>query len=206
MAKNESLTYLGFAGAVIAFMALIAYLSIDAQGYSTPYFLPQRNLSLPVFEQIENPAGDGKIIYAKEALSFKAPSGTYTVRGYLKASQSLNGAIGVYVRAEDPADDPTCKVLTVPSQTQSGVLEFPVYVCERGQGDARAVVVEFADISFASFCSFDPGTYQVVTQGKFWIGVGWYPLLPHFLVLVFDDLAALKVARFKYHPCAFDYR
>jgi hypothetical protein len=156
---------------------------------SCPYPFPSRSGTSP--EAIG-------IIYAKEPLSFKGPSGAYTVRGYLKASRSLSAAVGVYVRAKNPADDPTCKALTVS--------ESLVYVCERGKDDAKAAVTEFRNVSFASFCSSDPGAYRVVAQGEFWIGVEWDPFLPRSLTLLFDDLAALKVAPLRPHPCASDLR
>jgi hypothetical protein len=70
---------------------------------------------VPASEQI---GGGEKVIYAKEPLSFKGFLGFYTVRGYLKASQPLSDAVSVYVRAEYPANDPACKVLTAPSQSQ----------------------------------------------------------------------------------------
>jgi hypothetical protein len=183
---------------MIAFLAFIIYLMNASSGYSTPYLLPQRILSLPVPEQIGDLTGSKGIIYAKEPLSFKGPSGAYTVRGYLKASRSLSAAVGVYVRAKNPADDPTCKALTVS--------ESLVYVCERGKDDAKAAVTEFRNVSFASFCSSDPGAYRVVAQGEFWIGVEWDPFLPRSLTLLFDDLAALKVAPLRPHPCASDLR
>jgi hypothetical protein len=181
---------------VIAFLAFIFYLMVASHDYSTPHLFPQRIVSLPVPEQIGDLTGSKKIIYAKEPLSFKGSFGTYTVRGYLKASRPLSAAVGVYVRAEDPADDPTCKALTVS--------ESPVYVCERGKNDAKVTVTEFRNVSFASFCSSDPEAYRVVTQGEFWIGVEWDPFLPRSLTLLFDDLAALKVAPLKPHPCTSD--
>jgi ABC-type multidrug transport system fused ATPase/permease subunit len=197
------ITDLVFVLGVIVFLAIIAYKAIEARGSSTPYSLSQRIPFLSVSERIGDPIGDRKVIYAKERLSFKGPSGVYTVRGYLRASQPLNAIISIYVRAKDPADDPTCEVLTAPSQTQRGVME-PSYVCERGQGDARAAVVQFANVSFASFCSSNSEAYRVVAQGEFWIGVAWDPFLPHPLTLLFDDLTALKVVSFRPHPCASD--
>jgi hypothetical protein len=184
--KKDWLTNLVFAFVMALFVGFLVYTFIDARGYSTPYLLPQRILFLPASEQIGDFTGSKTIIYAKEPLSFKGPSGKYTVRGYLKASRPLSAAVGVYVRA----DEPTCEVL-----------DSSVYVCERGQGDAKATVVEFTNVSFASFCSFDDETYGVVARGKFWIGVEWNPFLPHPLALLLDDLAALKVVSFRPHPC-----
>jgi len=195
----------------IIVLGLITYGVLEVQGAYVPHSLPQRILPLPAPEQVGDLTGGKKIIYAKEPLSFKGPLGTYVVQGYLKASQSLNNAIGVYVRAKDPADDSTCKVLNVTSQVQSGVLESSVYVCERGEADAKATVAEFRNTSFASFCSSDPEAFGVVTQGrqgKFWIGVEWDPFLPHPLSLTFDNLAAIKGPKvpFASSPCTFDSR
>jgi hypothetical protein len=164
---------------------------------SSPRALPQRVLPLPAPEQI----GDGeKVIYAKEALPVKG-LGTYTVKGYLKASQPLSDAVGVYRRTQDPGEDPTCKVLTVPSQR--GNPNSSVYVCERGRSDVEGNVAKFTNTKFAPFCFSPSATLGVNDRREFWIGVGWNPLLPHPLTFVFDDLAAVKVVNLPLasYPC-----
>jgi hypothetical protein len=67
----------------------------------------------------------------------------------------------------------------------------------------KADVAKFANAKFAPFCSSDSKASEVVTKGKFWIGVEWGPLSSPPLTLVFDNLEAIKVPRhaFATHPC-----
>jgi hypothetical protein len=57
------------------------------------------------------------------------------------------------MRDLDPTDDPTCEVLTVSSQAQSGTLESSVYVCKPGRDDVEVATARFANANSASFCS-----------------------------------------------------
>jgi hypothetical protein len=183
---------------------VLLYFFIEPADASNPHPLPQRILSVPAPEQAGGVAGgNDKVIYAKGPLSFKGILGFYTVRGYLKAPQPLSDAVEIYVRANDPADDPACKALTIPSQGQNDAPNSSVYVCERGQDDAKVDVAKFTNAKFASFCSTDPKATEVVTKGKFWIGVKWGHLSSPSLTLTFDNLEAIKVPRhvFATHPC-----
>jgi hypothetical protein len=179
--------------ALIIALVLMAYAVFQVWD-SSPRALPQRVLPMSAPEQI---AGGGeKVIYAKEPLLVEGV-GTYTMRGYLKASQPLSDAIGVYRRTQDPADDPTCKALTVPSP--GGDLDSSVYVCEKGK-DKAADVAKFTDTKFASFCFPASAALGVNGRREFWIGVGWNPFLPHPLTLVFDNLAAVRVINLPFEP------
>jgi hypothetical protein len=209
-------------------LSFFAFIFVMVWQFSTPSLLPERTLHLPAPEQIGGLSrGDEGIVYAKEPLLFEQ-TGIYVVRGYLKASRPLSGAISVYMRESDPASDPACKALAVPSQAQSGVLEQTVYACKRGREDVKIGVAEFANANLASFCSSDlrgrevrpprarweweweldrrwSDPSDIVAVPKPWIGVEWNPLLPHPLALVFKDLTAVRVFRFPLiarHPCA----
>jgi hypothetical protein len=207
MVKNGSIAPI----IVISFLPFLAvFLIIVSEEVLAPKDLPEHILRLPAPEQIGGPTrGDEKIIYAKEALLFEQ-TGTYVMRSYLKASRPLSGTISVYMRESDPASDPACKALTVPSQAKSGVWEYTVYACKRGRRDVKIGVAEFANADLAPFCSIElrgregePQTSDVTDISK-WIGVEWNPLLPHPFTLVFKDFTAPKVFRFPIarHPCA----
>ncbi len=223
MAKNNNATLIVLVHVISWLLPVFLVLGILVWGALTPVPLPERILHLPAPEQIGDfVRGREKIIYAKEPLLFEE-TGTYVVRGYLKASQPLGDSIAIYMRENDPASDPACKLLAVPLQTQSGAPGSSVYVCERRRDDAKISVAEFANTNLASFCSFElkgrkvvikplnrrpserPDPSDIVATPKPWIGVEWSPSLPHPLTLVFKNLLSVKVFNLPFiafRPCA----
>ncbi len=128
----------------------------------------------------------GFVVYAKEPVSFKSVSrGSYIVYGDVEASQALSASVGIYARAKDPGEDPTCKVFTAPLAVRGGGVSSPVYVCEEGQNDIRVASAKFVNTGLSSFSSYK-GTVRETRRvgklfagGRFWMGIGWSPLFPH---------------------------
>jgi len=104
--------------------------------------------------------------------------------GDIEASQALNASVSVYARAKDPSKDPACKSFTAPLATRNEVINSSVYVCEEGQNDIRVASAKFVNTGLSSFSSLKNTVQETVkagtafARGRFWIGIGWSPLLP----------------------------
>jgi len=166
--------------------------------------LPDRTVVLPapkpLLDSTKTQAKTrGLVVYAKEPVPFKSPTdrGSYLLYGYVGASQALSAPVAIYVRAEDPSEDPACKALIAPLPAQDGAVDSTVYVCEEGQNDLRIALLEFVGTSLSSFCSLEDklqqgrhGVDATFFRGGFWIGIRWTPLFPHPLAFSFSNVTA----------------
>jgi hypothetical protein len=104
--------------------------------------------------------------------------------------------VAVYIRAKDPSEDSTCKVLVAPSAAQNEDVGSSAYVCGEGEDDLRVALVVFAGTILSSFCSTkntlqeNPKVDASFLRDKFWIGIRWSPLFPHPLTFSFSNVTA----------------
>ncbi len=138
------------------------------------------------------------MVYAKEPISFnrEVGGGFYFLYGYVGASQTLNASVGIYARTKDPREDPACKALVAPLVATGEGVGSTVYVCEEKQGDSRVASAEFVNAGLSLFCSSRSSLGEsaragrIFQKGRFWIGVGWNPLLPNPLAFNFSNMVA----------------
>jgi hypothetical protein len=144
----------------VVFALLLAFNTIYLDILTKEYPLPDRVVGLPapnlLLDSAKAQAGArGLVVYAEEPMSFDSPAnrGFYLLYGYVEASRALDASLGIYARAKDPGEDPTCRVLVAPLPVLDGVVDSTVYVCEEGQNDLRVASTKFANASLSSFCS-----------------------------------------------------
>ncbi|MCS6869393.1 hypothetical protein [Thermus sp.] len=149
------------------------------------------NLTVPLPEQrVQVPLADsqGRVVYPAQTLSFPPPGGVVRraeVRGTLEADQALNATLALYVRLQDPEEDPSCLALRDPNGTPLG------YACPVGPGDEKVGEASFAASKTAPLGLRGEQLTQGVQSGKLWLGLQVQGLPSGLVELRFKDLKAI---------------
>jgi hypothetical protein len=126
---------------------------------------------------VPGPRGE-VVVYPKEPPAFKPLEGDVqwvSLPLFLKAPQSLNANVGVYVRNKDITEDPSCAPLVARLQYPSVDADFSAYVCTVSAKDSKVGEASFKNAKYASLEeASDLGAFTIIKgiqEGKLWLGV-----------------------------------